>query len=433
MKMKPIPKVLFSVFLGVTFLFLSGFSFFNNSNDQQKIEIEFFNQKSEIAQGLRNVGEAFEKENPDVDVTITTVTSRDGGAALLSKFTSGNAPTMMMLGGLPDIDFYKDYLLEMDNQNLTREMLPQLLGAGTLNDHILALPMGIEGFGFMYNREIFAQAGIEANEIQSFADFKQAVEILDNKKEELGITEVFAYEGEDENIANHFFANFVASEFDDDNNTAFNATELTWENGERMKDYTDLINQHTVQPVVTMTHTHSVEDLFFNDNVAMIHQGNWIVPALNDMDPSFVQEKLGILPVFADDDLPGRNVAGSNWVIGVNKTKDEPEVQAAIDFLEFLYTSEEGKKIIADEFQLVPPTKDVDINEISAPVSRQLYQEVLDDQAAPMTYKQEPYGFLRASLAPNFQKYLAGQLSWKEFTKRTSADFEQMRKVQTVD
>ncbi|AYW48347.1 carbohydrate ABC transporter substrate-binding protein [Tetragenococcus osmophilus] len=433
MSMKHRKKVLLSILISITFLLLSGFSFFNNSNKEQKTEIEFFNQKSEIADGLRNAGEAFEKENPEVEVTITTVTSRDGGAALLSKFTSGNAPTMMMLGGLPDIDFYKDYLLEMNDRKLTKEMLPQLLGAGTLNDQILALPMGIEGFGFMYNREIFAKAGIEANEIQSFADFQKAVETLDDKKEELGITEVFAYEGEDENVANHFFANFAASEFDDDNNAAFNATELNWENGDRMKEYTDLINQHTVQPVVTMTHPHSVEDLFFNDEVAMIHQGNWIVPALDDMDPSFVQEKLGLLPVFADDDLPGRNVAGSNWVIGINKTKSDPEVQAAIDFLEFLYTSEQGKKIIADEFQLVPPTKDVDIDEISAPVSRQLYQEVLDDKAAPMTYKQEPYGFLRASLAPNFQKYLAGQLSWEEFTQRTSADFAQMRKVQTVD
>ncbi|MEL5940918.1 hypothetical protein WN865_15480, partial [Tetragenococcus halophilus] len=115
------------------------------------------------------------------------------------------------------------------------------------------------------------------------------------------------------------------------------------------------------------------------------------------------------------------------------KTKSKDETQAAVEFLNFLYTSEKGKAIVSDEFQLVPPTKDVDIDDISAPVSRQLYQEVLDDKAAPMTYKQEPYGFLRASLAPNFQKYLAGQLSWEELTKRTSADFKQMRQVQTVD
>lgn len=431
--MKQRKKFLLGLFISISFLFLSGFSFFNDSEEDQKTEIEFFNQKSEIAQGLRDAGQAFEEENPDVKVTVTTVTARDGQAALLSKFTSGNAPTMMMLGGLPDIDFYKDYLLEMNELKITDEMLPQLLDAGTLDDKILGLPMGIEGFGFMYNREIFAKAGIDAKEIQSFADFKQAVEILDDKKEELGITEVFAYEGEDENVANHFFANFAASEFDDDNNVAFNAKELNWENGDRMKEYTDLINQHTVQPVVTMTHPQSVDDLFFNDEVAMIHQGNWITPALDDMDPSFVQEKLGMLPVFADDDLPGRNVAGSNWVIGVNKTKSDKETQAAIDFLEFLYTSETGEKIISEEFQLVPPTKNLDIDDISAPVSRQLYQEVIGGNAAPMTYKQEPYGFLQSSLAPNFQKYLAGQLSWEEFTKRTSVDFKQMRKVQTVD
>ncbi|BAK95300.1 putative sugar ABC transporter sugar-binding protein [Tetragenococcus halophilus subsp. halophilus] len=161
-------KFLFSIFISLIFLFLSGFSFFNRSEDKQKVEIEFFNQKSEIAEGLRHAGKSFEKEHPNVKVTITTVTSRDGGAALLSKFTSGNAPTMMMLGGLPDIDFYKDYLLEMSDLKLTDEMLPQLLGAGTLDDEILALPMGIEGFGFMYNKEIFAKAGIDPKKNTEF-------------------------------------------------------------------------------------------------------------------------------------------------------------------------------------------------------------------------------------------------------------------------
>ncbi|GEQ48924.1 ABC transporter substrate-binding protein [Tetragenococcus koreensis] len=427
-------KARFAVFIFLLCnVFLLGSCGTNNAGNGEKIEVEFFNQKAEIADGLRNAATEYEKENPNVDMTITTVTSNDGGASLLSKFTSKREPTMMMLSGLPDVDFYKDYLYEMDDLSLTDEMLPQLLESGQLEGKQLGMPFGVEGFGFLYNKEIFKKAGINPNNIKSYQDFVNVVELLDDKKEALGLEDVFAFEGEDENVANHFFANFSASEFDDDNNQAFNAKELKWQNGKRMHEYTDLINQHTVQPVITMNHTHSVDDLFFNDKVAMVHQGNWIVPALNKMDPAFVQEKLGLLPIFADDDKGGRNVAGTNWVIGINKNKSEEEIKAAAGFLDFLYISEKGQKIVLEELQVIPPVKDLDIDKIGAPISRQLYQDVLDNKAAPMTYKQEPYGFLRASLAPNYQKYLAGEIGWNEFEKLTSEDFREMRRVQKAD
>lgn len=432
MTMKAKERFVVLIFLLCNVIFLSSCSA-DNSDDSTKVEIEFFNQKAEIADGLRHAASEYEKENPNVDLTITTVTSNDGGASLLSKFTSKREPSMMMLSGLPDVDFYKDHLYEMSDLPLTDEMLPQLLEAGQLDGRQLGMPFGVEGFGFLYNKEIFKKAGIAPNDIQSYDDFVDVVELLDNKKEALGLQDVFAFEGEDENVLNHFFANFSASEFDDDNNKAFNAKELKWKNGRRMREYSELINKYTVQPVITMNHTHSFDDLFFNSKVAMVHQGNWVVPALNKMDPSFVQDKLGILPVFADDKKGGRNVAGTNWVIGINKNQSKEEIEASAGFLDFLYSSEKGKEIVLEELEVIPPVKDLDKNKIGAPISRKLYQDVLDGKAAPMTYKQEPYGFLRASLAPNYQKYLAGEMNWKEFEKLTSDDFFEMRRVQKTD
>lgn len=429
--MKKKTEIFHCFLLAMCLFFISGCG--SSHSKTEKTQVEFFNQKAEIAAALRHAAQEYEKEHPNVEVTITTVTSNDGGASLLSKFTSKRAPTMMMLSGLPDVDFYKKYLYEMSDLPLTDKMLPQLLEAGQLNGRQLGMPFGVEGFGFLYNKEVFQKAKIDPKAIKSYSDFVQVVKELDRKKEALGLEDVFAFEGEDENVANHFFANFSASEFDDDNNKAYNARQLKWKNGRRMQQYAELINRYTVQPVITMNHTHSVDDLFFNGKVAMVHQGNWIVPALNKMDPDFVQKKLGLLPVFADDKKGGRNVAGTNWVIGINKQKSTKEIQAAADFLTFLYGSKKGQKIVLEELQVIPPVKNLAPSKIEAPISRQLYQDLLADKAAPMTYKQEPYGFLRASLAPSFQRYLAGEISWKEFEKTTAADFRQMRRVQKAD
>lgn len=62
--------------------------------------IEFFNQKPEISNQLEDLAEIYNEQNDNVGVTITTIGSGKGAAGLQAKFTSGNPPAVMMLGGL---------------------------------------------------------------------------------------------------------------------------------------------------------------------------------------------------------------------------------------------------------------------------------------------------------------------------------------------
>ncbi len=105
-------------------------------------------------------------------------------------------------------------------------------------------------------------------------------------------------------------------------------------------------------PILSLDYSTSVEELFTNDKVAIIHQGNWIVPTLDSLDPEFSQEKLGILPLFVDQDDQGYISAGPSWFWGVNKEKDDEVVEASKDFIDWMYTSDYGKEQIVEEFLL---------------------------------------------------------------------------------
>ena len=398
----------------------------NISSDGEMV-IEFFNQKPEISNQLEDLAEIYNEQNDNVRVTITTIGSGEGAAGLQAKFTSGNPPAVMMLGGTSEIERYSDTLLEVNDLEVTDTVMDDLLEGAMIDESLLAVPMNVEGFGWMYNKEIFESAGIDPEDIENYDAFVEAVETLDSQKEELGIEEVFAFSGAEDYIANQFSAHFTSPEYNHNILEAYEANELNWEYGDRMKAYTDLFNEYNVQPILGMNYSRSVEELFINDQVAMVHQGNWIVPTLNGLDPNFVEEKLGILPVFGENNESGRLVAGAPWYIGINSDMEEELVQAAREFVDWMYLSEEGQEALVNEMQLIPPQDGYEVESITDPVSQIIYQEMLDGNTSAMTHNQYPDGWFQLVLFPEFQRYLDGYSTWEEFEENTSNGFTEMR------
>lgn len=411
----------------ILIVFLVGCSASNDSASEDEVVVDFFNQKIEINEQLEALAEKYNEENPNVQIRFTTVGSGDGAAAMQAKFASGDEPTILMLGGLPEIERYKNTLLDVSEMDAATSSIEGQLDGGTIDGVPYGIPMNNEGFGWMYNKEIFEQAGINPEEIKSYDDFVDAVNTLESQKDDLGLDAVFAYSGGEDFVTNQFSANFTAPEFDNNILAAYDATELNWEYGDKMKDYTDLIIEHNVQPILTVDYSSSVEDLFINGRVAMVHQGNWIVPTLNGLDPEFAENKLGILPLFVESDTEGKLVVGAPWYLGINKNGDEQEVAEAKKFLDWMFTSDIGKQTIVEDLQFIPAHEGFAVDSINDPVSKEIYQALLDGETTAMAHKQYPDGYFQNVLHPEFQKYLNGDITWEEFEQKTSEQFSSMK------
>ncbi|WP_407370566.1 ABC transporter substrate-binding protein [Carnobacterium sp.] len=411
----------------ILIVFLVGCSTSNDSGSEDEVVVDFFNQKIEINEQLEALAEKYNEENPNVQIRFTTVGSGDGAAAMQAKFASGDEPTILMLGGLPEIERYKNTLLDVSDMDAATSSIEGQLDGGTIDGVPYGIPMNNEGFGWMYNKEIFEKAGINPEEIQSYDDFVDAVNTLESQKDDLGLDAVFAYSGGEDFVTNQFSANFTAPEFDNNILAAYDATELNWEYGDKMKNYTDLIIEHNVQPILTVDYSSSVEDLFINGRVAMVHQGNWIVPTLNGLDPEFAGNKLGILPLFVESDTEGKLVVGAPWYLGINKNGDEQEVAEAKEFLDWMFTSDIGKQTIVDELQFIPAHEGFDVDSIKDPVSKEIYQALLDGETTAMAHKQYPDGYFQNVLHPEFQRYLNGDITWDEFEQTTAEQFSSMK------
>lgn len=423
-------KHLIKKFIAVVLLIgvLVGCSSNGNGDSGKKVVIDIFNIKVETKDQLESLIEKYESENENIDIRLTTVGGgQDAASALQAKFSSQEEPAIFLLSGLSDVEKYQDYLLDVSDMESAKTAIEGTLQGVEIEGVPYGIPLNIEGYGWMINKEIFEEAGVDPSTISSYSDFVNAVETIDSKKDELGLDAVFAFSGKEDWVVSQYSSHFAAHEYDNNVKVGYEADEFNYVYGDRMKEYTDLVNQYNVQPILSLDYSTSVEELFTGGRVAIVHQGNWIVPSLDSIDPDFSKDKLGILPLFVADDDIGTIGAGPSWYWGINKQKDDKVIAASKEFIDWMYTSDYGKQQIVEEFKYVPAHENYNIESISDPVSQEVYHMLLEGKSTGWAHNQYPDGFSETVLFPEFQKYLNEDITWDELKSITSEKFSEMR------
>lgn len=400
-----------------------------DASDEGAVTLEVFNIKTETAEKMDDLVATFEETHENIDINMTTVGGgTDATAALQSKFSSGDEPDIFMLGGLADAQTWEHKLADLGDTDLAKNAIEGTLEGATLNDTVLGVPMNIEGYGWLVNTEIFEKAGIELDSIQSFADFENAVKTIDSKKSELGLDGVFGFSGGETWVSSQFSSNFVAPEFNNSLNETYEAKELELTYADQMKQYADLAIEYNAGPLESMDYSTSVEELFASEKVAIVHQGNWIVPTLNSLDESFAKEKLSIIPMFVENETEGKIVAGPAWYWAVNKDKDQEVIDASIEFLTWMYTDEEAMDSIINDFEFIPAYTNFSSDAITDPLSNEIYTYLSEGNTVPWVHNSYPDGYGQNAFGVNLQAYAAGEISWDEFVTTLKTTWNEERK-----
>jgi raffinose/stachyose/melibiose transport system substrate-binding protein len=177
--------------------------------------------------------------------------------------------------------------------------------------------------------------------------------------------------------------------------------------------YTDWINllDTTVQfgqknPLTTDYNTQVTE--FAAGNAAMMQQGNWTQVQIDGVNKDL---NLGLVPMSINDDpaLNDKIFVGvpSNWVVNKNsKVKQE-----AKDFLNWMVTSDAGKRYIIEEFKFIPAFKNIpftpeQLGDIAAAISE--YSKA--GKTLPWLWPKMPDGSIQ-EFGASMQAYIAGKLT----------------------
>lgn len=384
-----------------------------------KVTVDIFQFKVEFKNQFQQLADNYMKSHPDIQLNITTVGGgSDYGAALKSKFASGNEPAIYNIGGPQDVKDWNGKLADLSDTKAAKAALPGTLNGVLQGGKVFGLPYDQEGYGLLYNKKVFSNAGINPTSIHTFADLTKVTQKLDSQKNKLGIKAVYAFPGKETWVSGLHSSNiFLSPEFNQDVTKAFEAKTVKFTYGNQLKQYLDLQQKYSVQPTASLDYSQQVEELFSNGKVAMIQQGNWVSPTIAGINKDFAYNGIGLLPIpvtgFKTDSVP----VGVPMYWAVNSHKDKATVKAAKDFLDWMYTSKEGKKTVVNDFQFIPAYQGYDVSGLKDPISRAIYQYAKDGKTIGWVFNGYPTGWGLDTLGADIQEYLSGKISWANMLK----------------
>lgn len=399
----------------------------SDSAGEGKITLEVYQGKVEIKDQFEEMVKVYEEENPDINIEFTAVGGgTDYLGSLKTKFSSGDEPEIFSVAGPSEAEQFNDYLADLSDTESAELALDGTLAAVTDGDQVLGLPYNQEGYGYIYNKAVFEQAGIDPTTIKSYDDLEAAVETLDGQKDELGIEAVFALAAKEKWVIGNHLANvYLAPEFNNNVLEAYEAKTVAFEKSDELKRMLDLQVQYSVQPTLNVDYSQQVEQYFSLGQVAMIQQGNWVFPSIEQMDPELAQN-IGILPIPVEG-YEGSIPVGVPNYWAVNKNKDEEVVQAAKDFLDWMNTSEVGKDTVVTEFNFIPAYEGYDASKIADPLSKDIYEYSSNGNTIGWVFAGYPSNAWGDILGANMQQYIAEDLTWEQLVEDSIEKWEEPR------
>ncbi|WP_150275096.1 ABC transporter substrate-binding protein [Paenibacillus tepidiphilus] len=389
----------------------------SGGNEDGVTTVHIYQFKVEIAEALSAMKAEFEKEHPEIRLDIQTVGGgTDYGASLRAKFSSGDEPDIFTIGGNNERDMWLEYLEDLSGESWAGDVKPLAAEQMTVDGKLYGMPMNLEGYGFIYNKELFQQAGITEKPL-TLSALREAAQ----KLQDAGITpfangyqEWFVLGNHNVNVA---FAQqpdpvaFIAGLTDGSKTFAADPVFDQW------VDLLDLTVEYG-NPNPLSTDYNTQVTMLASGEAAMMQQGNWTQGQLDGIDPDL---NLGILPMPIDDTAEDNDKlyvgVPSNWVIN----KNSPVKEEAKVFLDWMVTSDTGKRYITKEFQFIPALDSIEGTEEDLGL---LGAEVLaytdKDQALSWNWSRLPNG-MPNELSSSIQGYLGGKLTkegmLKEFQK----------------
>ncbi|WP_123039932.1 ABC transporter substrate-binding protein [Cohnella candidum] len=311
---------------------------------KKDVTIKIFQFKVEIADALQKLADEYEKETGVKVVVETHGGGEDYNALLKATLAAGEEPEIFNSGGWAGIVPYMDRAADLSNEPWAKDLVPATVAQITKDGKLLGMPMNMEAYGFTYNKDLFAKAGI--------TELPQTLDQLEETAKKLKAAKITPWELTNEwwSMGIHTLNIALANQPDP---AAWiedvKAGKKTFKDDPVMKQWLRLVDimfaNGQDKPLTTDYNTQVAE--FAAGKGAMVQHGNWIQGMVDEVDKNL---NLGMMPVPLGDKPYIFAGVPNNWI--VNSKSAHPEEAKA--FLNWMVTSEVGKKYIATEFKFVP-------------------------------------------------------------------------------
>lgn len=423
MKFRQSFSLLVLLFLIVTSaLFAKGSA---ESATQKPVTVEIYHHKIPWIEAWDEMTQVFEEAHPQIKLETEIVGGASDWRTLLkTRFAANKGPDIFIIEGYSDYQLWKEYIAELDDEPWVEHLLPISKDAATQDGHIVALPVTIEGYGYIYNKSLFEEVGIT----QLPTTLSEMTKVVDTLKRNQIVPFASGF-GTWWVISNHFTnVPFAHQENPREFIDALNANQasiignpefLAW------KQAFDLVLDNCEPNPLTTDHNAQVT-LFANQDVAMIQQGNWKESVIYETDSNL---DIGLLPIFTSNDPNKANKipVGIPFLFVVNKQASPERIQAAKDFLAWLVGSDEGQYFLSEKFEVIPSLDNVQASKTLGGVSKDIVAYAQDGKTIPWMFSYWPDGAVN-EFSDIAQRYAAGLDSFTTYLENLQSAWKRLQK-----
>ena len=326
--------------------------------------VYYLNFKPEQATQWEDLAKIY-TEQTGVEVNVLTAASGTYESTLKSEMAKDEVPTLFQVNGPVGLATWKDYCLDLKDSDVYSHLKSDDFALKD-GDSVYGLAYVIETYGIIYNKALLADycaldgAVIkDASEITSFDTLKAVADDIQARKDELGVEGAFTSAGMDSSSDWRFkthLANLpIYYEYKADDISSTDAIKGTYL--DNYKAIWDLyITDATCEPTMLASMTGEDAASEFALGEAVFYQnGTW---AYGDITGNEVaDEDLGMLPIYigAEGEENQGLCTGSENYWCVNSKAPEEDIQATLDFLNWVVTSDEGRNSLAKEMGFTTP------------------------------------------------------------------------------
>lgn len=330
--MKWYKKIGLFVTAGLTLLGLSACGNQGESTDG-KVTIEYFNQKGEMVDTLREIAKDFEKENPNVHVKVVNVPN--AGEVLKTRVLAGDIPDVVNIypQSIELQEWAKaGYFEDLSNKDYLKRVKNHYADKYAIDGKIYNIPYTANAYGIYYNKDKFKELGLKVPE--TWEEFEELVDKIIAKGET-----PFAIAGADTWTLNGYHQLALATSTgggkEANDYLRFSKPNAIKSSDSVLKDDFRLLDLFRKKGAMQTNWQGAgytdVVGAFARGDALMTPNGSWAITAINAQDPKF---NVGTFP------FPGKQ-KGQSLTIGAgdlawsisSSSKHKKEANAFVEYM----------------------------------------------------------------------------------------------------
>ena len=380
--------------------------------------VYYLNFKPESEDAWQALAKTYTAET-GVPVKVVTAASGEYETMLVSEMDKDGAPTLFQCneGGVAT---WGDFCYDLSSTDVYNELVSKDYALKNANGEVISIAYCLETYGIIVNKALLEQAGHSLDEITNFESLKAVADDIHARAAELGF-DAFTSAGLDGSSSWRFSGHLANMplfyEFRDDRVSSKPAT-IQGTYLDNYKTVWDLyITDSATTGAALLTATGDQAEAEFGQGKAVFYQnGTWEYSNLTAADKFAMNpDDLTMIPIYCG--VEGEEKAGlctgteNYW--SVNKNAKPEDIQATLDFLKWVVTSDAGTTMMSEQFGACPfKSSKAPSNPFSA-----LANEYVANGCYPVTWA---FNFTpavndwRAAVVDALSKYTAGNGSWDD-------------------